>query len=177
MPVILGLLGAIVSIVVLLHRLADAGIDLGGLNPFLWKRRQGWRQKFEANPIFSLQDPKDIAGILVVGVAKADGDMTAAEKTALLGEFESTFALKTREATELLASSVFLLGDANVLATQLDDILRNAAERLAPEQTSSMLAVMDRIASVDGPPTLQQTELIEQVTARLTPRKPEGTWA
>ena len=39
MPVILGFLGSIATILVLLRQLAEAGIDLGGLNPFLWKRR------------------------------------------------------------------------------------------------------------------------------------------
>jgi len=34
MHIILGVLGAIVTILVLLNRLADAGIDVGWLNPF-----------------------------------------------------------------------------------------------------------------------------------------------
>jgi len=44
MHFILGLLGTIVTILILLNRLADAGIDLGGLNPFLWHRRRKWRK-------------------------------------------------------------------------------------------------------------------------------------
>ena len=57
MHILLGLLGTIVTILVLLYRLSDSGIDLGGLNPFSWRRQRAWRQKFAANPIFSLEDP------------------------------------------------------------------------------------------------------------------------
>ena len=35
MPYLLGFLGLLVTVQILLSRLADAGIDLGGLNPFL----------------------------------------------------------------------------------------------------------------------------------------------
>ncbi len=45
MHVIIGVLGSIITILILLNRLAEAGIDLGGLNPFLWKRRRQWKQK------------------------------------------------------------------------------------------------------------------------------------
>ena len=37
MHIILGVLGAVITILILLNRLAEAGIDLGGLNPFLWR--------------------------------------------------------------------------------------------------------------------------------------------
>jgi len=69
MHILLGLLGTIVTILVLLYRLSDSGIDLGGLNPFSWRRQRAWRQKFAANPIFSLEDPRAVAAVLLVGSA------------------------------------------------------------------------------------------------------------
>jgi len=42
---ILAVLGVIVTILILLNRLANAGMDLGGLNPFLWQRRRNWRKR------------------------------------------------------------------------------------------------------------------------------------
>jgi len=43
MHIIIAFLGTIVTILVLLDRLAQAGISLGGLNPFLWRRRRKWK--------------------------------------------------------------------------------------------------------------------------------------
>jgi len=174
--IILGLLGAAVTILVVLYRLADAGIDLGGLNPFLWRRRRTWRQQFEANPIFSLEEPKDLAAVLAVGVAKIDGDLSAEEKRALLGEFEATFALSANAASDLLASSAHLLGDARVLQTQLGDLLAKCRDLFSPEQVDSLLAMLERIASVDGAPTQRQRTLVDGVREHLVPPGPQGTW-
>lgn len=177
MHILLGLLGAIVTILVLLHRLAGMGIDLGGLNPFLWRRRRTWRQKFEANPIFSLDDPIDIAALLVVGVAKIDGDMSTQEKRALLGEFETTFALTASKASELLGSSAHLIGDGQVLQTQIDDVLAGRRELFTEEQVESVLEMMERVAHIDGPPTPPQLALLANVRRCLAPPPaPQGTW-
>src|SRR5262245_52691087 len=108
MHIVLGALAILVTLLILLKRLADAGIDLAGLNPFLWRRRKQWLDKMSGNPLFLISDPKEVAAILAVGVAKIDGDMTGDDKRTLLNEFESTFAMKARGASELLGSSVHL---------------------------------------------------------------------
>lgn len=177
MHILLGLLGTIVTILFLLSRLADAGISLGGLNPFLWRRRRAWRQKFEANPLFSLDDPVEIAAILALATAKADGDMSAAERHALLAEFEHTFALNPRQAAELLTATAHLLGDGQILREHLDAVLADS-KRFSDAQRSSAMALLERIASVDGAPSALQREFIERVRAQLAPQPaPKGTWA
>lgn len=177
MHILLGLLGAIVTILVLLHRLADIGIDLGGLNPFMWRRRRAWRQKYEANPIFSLRDPIDIAALLVVGVAKIDGDMSAQEKRALLGEFETTFELTESKASALLGGSAHLIGDGQVLQTQIDDVLAGRRELFSEQQVESVLEMMERVAHIDGAPTARQLALIDSVRRLLAqPPASRGTW-
>lgn len=75
MHIVLGFLGIIVTILVLLNRLAEAGIDLGGLNPYLWHRRRKWRNKYQGNPVFKIENPMDATAILMVAATKADGDM------------------------------------------------------------------------------------------------------
>lgn len=178
MHIILGALGLIVTILFLLSRLADAGIDLGGLNPFLWKRRRAWRRKVEGNPIFGIQEPKDIAAVLVVAVAKIDGDMSAEEKLAVLGQFERTLGLKPQVAAELLGSSAYLLGDATIVRTQLDAIIANARERMSPAQVASVLSMMESVAAASGTPSTQQQQMIAEVRAGLSPPPaPQGTWS
>lgn len=96
MHIVLGALALPVTLLILLRRLADAGIDLGGLNAFLWRRPREWREKFDANPLFLISDPKEIAAVLAAGIAKIDGDMSVEDKRALLQEFESTLAMPER---------------------------------------------------------------------------------
>ena len=70
MHIILGLLGTIVTILILLNRLSEAGIEIGWLNPFAWNRRRKWRNKYQGNPIFQLVDPLEVAALLCTSLAK-----------------------------------------------------------------------------------------------------------
>ncbi len=176
MPYLIGLLGFIVTVLVLLRRLADAGIDLGGLNPFLWKRRRVWRQKFEGNPLFSLEDPKDVAAVLAVGTAKADGDMSAEQKQALLSAFERIFSLDAQSSADLLASSAHLIGDGQILRDQVGDVVARSKHKFTESQVDSTLSLLDEIAAVEGI-TARQRELMTNAKGALSDQDDGSTWS
>ena len=178
MHILLGALGAVVTILVLLYRLADIGIDLGGLNPFAWRRRRAWRGRFEANPVFSLSDPREIAALLIVGTAKIDGDLSAGEKQAILRELESTLSLGEKGASELLASTAYLLGDMQVFSAQSRELAERYREHLSAGQIRSLLEICDRIAALDGGTTSRQEALLATLRDVLDPAPGAGgTWA
>ena len=175
MPYLLGLLGLIVTVLILLSRLADAGIDLGGLNPFLWRRRRAWRQKFEANPLFGLDQPMDVAAVLAVGVAKADGDMSTQQKQVLLERFQQTFKIDARSAEDLLASSAHLAGDGRILRDQVDDVIAGSKEHFTASQIESTFSLLEEIAAVEGASD-RQRELISNVRDYLRDQSATKTW-
>ena len=177
MHILLGALGAIVTILVLLHRLADIGVDLGGLNPFAWRRRRAWRQKFEGNPVFALQDPREIAAVLLVGAAKIDGDLSGDEKRAVMRELEQTLSMQPQAASQLLTSTVFMLGNMQVMTDQVDELLARYSEHLSEQQVDSLLEIVERIVALDGGATPRQRELADKFRSRLKPDTAEaGTW-
>lgn len=175
MPYLLGLLGVIVTVLVLLSRLADAGIDLGGLNPFLARRRRAWRQKFEANPLFGLDKPMDVAAVLAVGVAKADGDMSMEQKQTLLAAFQRTFDIDHRTAEELLASSAHLVGDGRILWDQVPDVVARSKDQFTGGQIDSTLSLLKAVAAVEGT-SGRQKELIANAEDALRDQPASGTW-
>ena len=163
---ILGVLGIIVTILILLNRLADAGIDLGGFNPFLWQRRRKWKAKLEGNPIYQIDSPMDVVALYMVAVVKADGDMTKEDKQHLLNLFMTEFKLSQKEAASLMVSSSHLLGNgeevqdnvAKVFANSLEnfsesqmgssrELIRQAAGNLAarPEETHKIIRDVDKV--------------------------------
>ena len=177
MHVIIGLLGSIVTILWLLHRLAEMGIDLGGLNPFLWQRRKKWRKQYEANPVFLLDGPMEATALLITATAKADGDMSSEEKREILSIFENEFQLSKKDAAGLLISSSHLLGKGDEVREQLDKVLNPSLENFTKEQALSAIELIKRISELGGSATEMQSELIHNATVILErPITPKRKW-
>jgi hypothetical protein len=175
MHVLLGLLGAVVTILYLLDRL---GIDLGGLNPFYWRRRRAWAKQYHGDPIHSVEDPIQVAALLIVGAAKLNGDLTAEQKQTAIAQFEETFSLNSREASELLTSATHLLGAPQVIDTQLEGLIARHKDRFTPDQAASIMLMIARVTSADGEPSEQQNEFIADLRSHLRfAETKEGPWA
>ena len=165
MHILIALLTAIGGILFWMHRLAQMGISLGGLNPFLWNRRRKWKMTYNANPIFRLESPMEASALLVTAAAKADGDMSSEEKSEILSIFSQEFHLSERDAASLLVSSVHLLGAGDEVRENLGGVLEASLPNFTPDQASSALSLMEHITQVGGSSTESQRELI--ANARL----------
>ena len=175
MHIILGLLGSIVTILYMLDRL---GIDLGGLNPFYWRRRRAWAAKYEGDPIYSIEDPMQVAALLIVGAAKFDGDLSAEQKKVILSKFESNFSLDSRAASQLLGSAAHLLGAPQVIDKQLHGVAEKNKDLFSGDQAESLLQMMLEVISAEGDPSGKQSDYLESIRSLLVPTgKREGTWS
>lgn len=174
MHIIIGFLGSLVTIFYLLDRL---GVDIGGLNPFYWYRRHQFAKKFGADPIYSIEDPLHVASLLVIGVAKLDGDLTAEQKRVAQEQFETSFSLDTRASAELFGSAAHLLAAPQLIDNQLQTLVSKNRNRFSPEQAESVLQMMGHVASAEGQPSEAQRSFIEGVRLQLHSEKAtQGTW-
>lgn len=177
MHIVLGILGTIVTILVLLNRLADAGIDLRGLNPFLWQRRRKWKQQLEGDPIYRVASPMDATALLMVAVAKSDGDMSAEEKKKILEMFQGEFQLSRRDAADLMVASVYLLKDGSDLRANLAKVMEPSLGKFTPEQVESATSLIRRVGQIDPEPNEIRATLIRDICAVLAPTtRDKGTW-
>ena len=175
MHILLMTLGTVVTILVLLLRLKEAGVDIGWLNPFLWNRRRKWHQKIAGDPIYTLDSPQDVTALLMVAIAKCDGDMSAEQKKLILDLFEQEFHLSTREASGLLTSSVFLLKDNEAVRGNLNKVLAPSRERFTREQADSAKMLIARVGSCEGKPSDLQADLIQKIWDILSKPLPQET--
>ena len=89
MHIIMGILGSIITILILTNQLSRLGIDVGKLNPFAWYRRNKWQKKYHADPAFSLDRPMEaVAGLMYV-MAKCSGEITREQKECILKLYET----------------------------------------------------------------------------------------
>ena len=176
MHIVIAILGSLVTILILLRRLADAGIDLGGLNPFLWNRRRKWRKKHDGNPLFKIDNPLDATALLMVATVKADGDMTKEDKALLLQLFESALKLSKKEAAGLLISSTHLLSDGKALRQNVKKFLSPSLVAFSESQASSAITLVEQVAGVTDTRHENTQTLVDQVTLLLKPQPKEQTW-
>jgi len=177
MHVIIGFLGSLVTVLWLLYRLADMGVDLAGLNPFLWSRRRKWRKFHDANPVYKITSPLDLAALLITATAKADGDMSSEEKQHVLSIFKNEFHLHQRDAAALLISSSHLLGRGDEVRANLKGVVEPSLDSFTPEQARSTTQLMQRIANLGSGASELQRQLIDN-TSKLLARveKPKSQW-
>ena len=175
MHVVLMVLGSIVTILVLLDRM---GVDIGWLNPFHWAHRRRWANKYEGDPIYAVEEPLHVAALLIVGVAKLDGDISAEQKQTALDQFETVFKLESKEATDLLTSASHLLGGPQVIETQLDGLISRNQGSFSAEQADSMMQMMVKVASADGELSASQQQYIDKIrSAFVQQTETDETWA
>lgn len=174
MHIILGLLGALVTIFYLLDRF---GIDIGYLNPFYWRRRRAWRAKYEGDPIHAIEDPREIAALFVIGIAKLDGEISAGQKQVAEREFADKFSMSARESSQLVGASAHLLGHPQVIRSQLDGVLERKRELFNAEQATSLLTMVTEVANADGEANQEQKDLIAELEDKLAkPIREAGVW-
>ena len=174
MHIVLGLLTSILTILYLLDRL---GVDVGWLNPFAWRRRRAWAEKYEGDPIYAVEDPIHVAAILITGVARLEGDLSAEQKQVVLTQFEQKFSLSPQAARELMTAATHLLGAPQVIETQLNGLADKHKSTFSGEQADSLFEMLLNVASSDGDMSATQHEFVNSLRSRLTIPQPEGTWA
>jgi len=168
MHVILGALGSLVTLLWLFYRLAEMGIDLGGLNPFFWRRRSKWKEHYDANPVYKIDSPLEATALLITAVAKADGDMSAEEKTEILNIFSEEFHMSKKDAAGLLISSCHLLGKGEEVRDDVQKVLAPSLNNFTREQADSAMELIKRVANVVDSVSELQNELIDRASKCLT---------
>jgi uncharacterized tellurite resistance protein B-like protein len=178
MHIVIAAITAIAGLFWALNALQRSGFHFSSLNPFLAWRRWQWSRTYGARPIYKLERPIDVAAVLLLGVAKADGAITSDQKRELLAMFQSEFSISRDEASDLLLASSHLIRDEIYLVDHLDRIMERSAARFEPETITSLVAMMRRIAALDGSINAEQRKLIDATEGYFASRnrQPTGKW-
>lgn len=179
MHIVIAAITAVAGLLWALNALQRSGFNLNALNPFLAYRRWQWSRTYGAKPIYKLERPMDVAAVLLLGVAKADGDITSDQKRQLQAMFQEEFEISRDEAADLLLASAHLIRDEIYIVDHLDKILARSAPHFEPAAVGSLLAMMRRLAAMDGSINTEQQKLIEATERFFTSRQkvPGNKWS
>ena len=177
MHIVIAAITALAGLLWALNSLQRSGFSFSSINPFLAYRRWQWRRTYGGRPIFQLQQPMEVAAVLLLGVAKADGDITSDQKRELQAMFQSEFDISRDEAADLLLASSHLIRDEIYIVDHLDKILERSAPRFEPATVGSLLGMMRRVAALDGSINTEQQKLIDTTERFFSSRQQApGKW-
>ena len=162
MHIIIGILTAVAGLFWAITALQNSGA-IDSLNPFLWHRRSQWKKKYTAKPMHSLSTPLEVAGLLIVGIAKTEGQLSKDQKNAILAVFKGQLHLNTTEAQQLYKSSSFLIKDEDISENDINKIFERSKANFSNDQVDSILSIMKDISNVDNPISAKQQMIIKAI--------------
>ncbi len=160
MHIVLSIITALAGLAWALTSLQKSGFDINSLNPFLWHRRNSWRKKYDAKPIYKLSEPLDVAALLLLGIAKCEGEVSTEQKNQLTEIFQKDFHLSADDASDQLLASSHLLRDEIYIVDNIDKILEKSSTKFSSSQILSLLELMEQIAKLESPINQEQIKLI-----------------
>jgi len=177
MHIVIGALSAFAGLIWAIVALQRSGFNPDSINPFLWYRRAQWRRKYGIKPIYNLSEPMDVAALMILGIAKCEGEISREQKQAIQGMFETEFHLDRNTAADLLLASSHLLRDEIYLVDNLDKILARSATSFSAGQVSSLLGMMQQIGTLESTLNDEQHKLLDATRQYFRKHADiSGTW-
>jgi hypothetical protein len=176
MHIILGALGAIITILILVKRLSDVGINIGWLDPFKWQRRKQWKKKYLTKPVYSIEDPMEATAGLMYSMIKTSGDISLEEKQFLLDTFKNEFFLSESEASSLLNTCSFLIPDSELIRNSTKKFLNPSISSFSDSQKKSAINLIEKAANFGARPNQLQSSFLEEIRDYLFPGVVDRKW-
>lgn len=172
MGILLAIVSAIGVVVALLWRLnqasdaargaMEAASDIRGMSRgFLWRR------KANIHPMEKLDDPREAVVAMLAAVAEYDGPITPEEQTAILAQITGKFGASRRQAEEMLTHGRWMAKDVGDLASFLRRPMKLLRDGCDQEQKADIIAMLRKIASINGAGDDVVTNAIDQLARSL----------
>jgi len=167
MTVAIGIISALIGLIYALNKLQDSGVDLNAFSPFTYLRRRNWEKKLGTKPMHGLTDTMEAASLLVVAVARGDGEITRDTKMDILKLFEEEYGVSRKRAIELYSSSSYMINGEMNLAGEVKNILAPTKATFDDEKTQIVLRMLDAVAKAEESVSTEQQAIIDAVKKEL----------
>lgn len=112
---------------------------------------------------FDLTDPSTLLAVLLVYIARGDGEISSAESQKMVDLLVRHYEIRTPQAMERLSGAVMRLAEG-------DDLLRDvaqAAAQLLPEQKREIFKLMLEVAAADEIRHAEEIEALAEASGLL----------
>jgi hypothetical protein len=178
MGAIAQILGLIVTFVMVMEALRRFGIDVGWLNPLTFFRRRSWRSKVTEPPLYTLEHPIDVVGVLALAAVQTTGAISTEQKLGVQKLLREHLSMDESESLSLWIASSHLLRHRALELSEVPTVLRKSADKFTEYHLQTLNTVMRAAAQIESPINAEQQQLIDAVGQFFERRKAAGkTWS
>lgn len=167
MHILIGIITAIGGLLWALHSLQTSGVNLNDFNPFTWIRRRQWEKKLGTKPMHALVSSMEAAALLVVAIAKEEGEVTRDTKLEILAMFENDFGISRSAALEMFSASSYMLADVMDMPSEVRHVMKPSKDTFTDSHVEKLLAMLAKVAALETEPTEHQLKIIEAVKSEF----------
>lgn len=174
MHIVLGVISAIAGLIWAFVALKNSGFRIESLNPFAFFRRTRWKKVYGTKPVFNLSNSMEVAAVLILGVAKCEGEISAEQKKNIQDIFVNEFRLNENEASELFVATTYLLRDEIYLADNIKNIIEKSISDFSQTQRQSTVELMTKVGKSCSDLNMEQNKLIAATQTYFEKLDPEN---
>lgn len=171
MHIVLGLIGLLAAAGFWIYRIRDAARGAQELGELAGEaanlpRKMRFQHKARKKALEVIDDPREAAAVLMLGVARGQGEITVEQKRAISAQIQQNFELDAESADELLARAGWIssdIKDPQTLVRKMIDFIRI---RLGEAELRQLDQMLREIANIDGEPHPAQLEFIAACRSR-----------
>jgi len=167
MHILIAAITAIGGLIWALYRLQNSGFDLNAFNPFYWARRREWEKKLGTKPIHRLENSMEAAALLVVAMARLEGEVTREHKQEVIQQFTEEFGISESAATEMFAVASHMLSDVFNIIEEVKNVLAPSVEQYETRHKETLLSMLEKVSTSEGKPNNEQQALLNAVKCEL----------
>ncbi len=171
MGILLELLGLVVAVAVALGALKRNGVDIGWLNPFTFFHRLAWKRKSTIPPLYALDHPIDVVGVMALAAVQTSGIVTSTQKEGVLALLCQHLSMDADEANKLWILSSHLLRHRALDAREVPAVLEKSAEKFSDYHQKTLMSVVKAAIAIEPPENAAQAELVAAIEAFFNKRR------
>ncbi|RRD57839.1 phenylacetic acid degradation protein [Comamonadaceae bacterium OH2545_COT-014] len=172
MGLLMQIIGLLMGLIFVAEGLKRLGIDVGWLNPLTFFRRRAWKKKITQPPLYALEHPVDVVGVLALAVAQAGQAQPgaalpheSARASAAQALLRQHLSLDEKAAQDLWLASAHLLRAHPLTPREVPAVLTRSAARFTPYHQDTLRTVLHAVAHAQPPVTAEQQALLDAVAA------------
>nr|WP_295770744.1 phenylacetic acid degradation protein [Rhodoferax sp.] len=165
MGLLIELLGLVLAVAVALGALKRNGVDIGWLNPFTFFHRMRWKKKSSIPPLYALDHPIDVVGVLALAAVQTSGIVTTKQKEGVMALLCQQLSMDAAEANKLWILSSHLLRHRALDAREVPAVLEKSADKFSDYHQKTLVSIIHAAIAIEPPQNAAQTELLAAIEA------------